>query len=483
MTRGWAGTLIAFGWTLAAACLLYRSGAYPAAMTGDEIWFSESAWHLLNEGVLRRPLHAGALSSEIADFLPPLTALAQAACFALFGVNAFAVGLQSALAPLAICALVGLLARRSGADWRWAALAGFAALGAPSILRASLYIRYEALVAICFLGSLAARPPILRGALAALAGMAYYPTAPFVGLAALVVEAGRQGPRPWGRLALGFALPSAAFAIWVAGHPSAFVEQVLQNGAGNYLTFELPRRLLEARFWRGSLDAAPEIAGLLAIAGYVASGRSPPTRRGYLLAILILAAPALLYPFSARLLSLPATLALVVAAGWAGSRPWLAGLPLALAAIVAAIALPMMALTAWLQNEGRDTRRLALALDAAMTTPGVAVIDQRAWLAVKMSQPNRPLLQAIPAGAPPQAKIFQPYDLVNSLENFRPRYLILNNADASLTIEASPALRKLVDSGACVQKQRVAPDFVELPWAKLAPYDLVLYECMSNSDS
>lgn len=472
-----AGWLIGFGWLLAAACLLYRSGLYPAAMTGDEIWFSDSAWHLLVDGRLRRPLHSGALSSEIADFLPPLTALIQALCFALFGVNAFAVGFQSVLAPLAIGLLVTALARRYGAQMHWAALAGFAALGTPSILRAALYIRYEALVLVCLLAALLARPPILRGALIGLAGLAYYPTAPFVGLAALAMEISRAGPRPWLRLAAGFAIPVLAFALWIAAYPAAFTQQVLQNGAGNYLTFELPRRLLDPDFWRGSIDALPEVAALLLLAGLVAIGRVPRTPRGILAALAILMLPLLIYPFSARLLSLPSVFLLIAAAQWATAHPRLIGYPLIGGAVVASIVLPMLVFTAWFQSSGRDTRALSLALDQAMTEPGLAVIDQRAWLALKMAQPDRPLLQVMPASAPAQALAFQPKILLNSTVGTKIQYLVLNGNDFRDVIDRTPALRTLVGTGICVESESVIPSFKKLAWARNSPYELIVYRC------
>ena len=133
-----------------------RAGLYPAVMTGDEIWFAESAFNLVQPGVPRRLIHADAVGSAITDYLPPVIMLVQALAFSLLGLTPLAVASQSIAAPLAVLALLFLIARRSGTTLMWAGLASVAILGSQLFLRASLYIRYEALVAVCFLAYLLA---------------------------------------------------------------------------------------------------------------------------------------------------------------------------------------------------------------------------------------------------------------------------------------------------------------------------------------
>ena len=133
-----------------------RAGLYPAVMTGDEIWFAESAFNLVQPGVPRRLIHADAVGSAITDYLPPVIMLVQALAFSLLGLTPLAVASQSIAAPLAVVALLFLIARRSGTTLMWAGLASVAILGSQLFLRASLYIRYEALVAVWFLAYLLA---------------------------------------------------------------------------------------------------------------------------------------------------------------------------------------------------------------------------------------------------------------------------------------------------------------------------------------
>src|SRR5258706_16111822 len=118
VARQWL--ILALAWTAITVVLVARAGLYPAVMTGDEIWFSESALQFLQDGVPRRLIHADLVGSAEADFLPPIIMLVQAAAFLLLGVTPLAIAAQSILAPLAVVALVFLIARRAGAALAWA---------------------------------------------------------------------------------------------------------------------------------------------------------------------------------------------------------------------------------------------------------------------------------------------------------------------------------------------------------------------------
>src|SRR5260221_701198 len=97
----WALTL---AWMAAAIVLVARAGFYPAVMTGDEIWFAESALNLVRHGLPQRLIHQDAVGSAQADFLPPVIMLIQALAFELLGLTPRAVAAQSVLAPLAVVA-------------------------------------------------------------------------------------------------------------------------------------------------------------------------------------------------------------------------------------------------------------------------------------------------------------------------------------------------------------------------------------------
>ena len=97
----------ALAWLAVAAVLVARAGLYPAVMTGDEIWFSESAFNLIRHGIPQRLIHADAVGSAQADFLPPVIMLVQTLAFLVLGLTPLAVAAQSILAPLAVIALIG----------------------------------------------------------------------------------------------------------------------------------------------------------------------------------------------------------------------------------------------------------------------------------------------------------------------------------------------------------------------------------------
>ena len=487
-------------WAAIAAVLVARAGLYPAVMTGDEIWFSESALNLIRHGVPQRLIHHDAVGSATADFLPPVIMLVQALAFLVLGLTPGAVAAQSVAAPLATVVLLCLIARRAGAPVIWSGLAGIAVLASPSFLRADLYIRYEALVALCLLVYLLAtrlaqgrRPGpwhAARGVALALAGLSYYPLAPFIGLAALVFEVRRwrAGGEPVARrlrgltlMAAGFAVPALLFGAYVLHYPDIFAAQILGNGSANYLAFELPRRLLDADFWRQSKDALPELVALAAflVALCRHRGTLSPWARDLHVAALITSLPALLFPFYPRLLAAPICLVLLILVDATTSiSPTLrrvGRVVLALGTLGAVASCALMTTTAIIQQDARRYDTIAAALDRLVTAPGAVAIDQRAWLALRAADPTRELDHVVPAGASAQVRIFEPTILTDPAGGDRFRYIVLDAADAEPTIAATPALAAAFAAHRFVEVGRVAPPFHALPWASQPPYDLIVY--------
>jgi hypothetical protein len=462
MTRRWAVA----AWVLTASALALRAGRYPAAMTGDEIWFAEAAFHLLREGLPRRPLHAGAAGSEILDFLPPLVAVLQAGGFALFGIGQWTIGLPSLLVPLAIAALAARVMRDRAATGPVAALAALATLATPALLKGALYVRYEGVQAALFLGALLLvqrrswRARATAGALLALAGVAYYPTAPAVGLAALALA---PNWRRLGPVAIGFAAPSLAFVAWVAQAPNLFVAQILATGEQSYVAAEFD-------FWRRHPDGAVTMASLAAAAavGLVRGGDA----RRLALAILATSAPALVLPFETRLLALPTALAVILLATALPWRLFRGGVLLA-APFATALFLGL-AMTAMWQWRGRDLAPVTAALARLIDHPGTIAIDQRAWLALRPREPDRPLLQVTPASAPPRALVWEPSALRDATAA-PPAFVVLDHASRDATIARSPMLAAAFAAGRYAAIGRIAPPFAPLPWAAIPPYDLVVY--------
>ncbi|MEJ0069285.1 MAG: hypothetical protein WDO24_11765 [Pseudomonadota bacterium] len=491
VTRSWR--VLALAWLAIAAVLIARAGLYPAVMTGDEIWFSESAFNFIHHGIPQRLIHSDAVGSARADFLPPVIMLVQALAFLLLGLSPFAVAAQSVAAPLAVIALIFLIARRNGGSVAWAGCAGIAVLGSQIFLRAGIYIRYEALVALFLLLHLwaarsaepSSRAPIrhlVAGGALALSGLSYYPLAPFIGIAALLFECARptdRARRLW--MVAGFAVPALLFAAYVARFPDEFAAQILGNGKSNYVTFELPTRALDPALWRASRDALPELiglAGLLALAGWRLR-RQTRWARCLFGAALITSLPILIYPFQPRLLAVPVTLALLILAAWTEDPvPWLRRLGRGLLVVgtgTAVASTVLMLATAILQRDGRRYDPVAAALDRLVTEPGPVAIDQRAWLALRAADPTRELHHVMPDWAPEQVRIFESMVLRDPAGGAHFRYLVLNAADAEATIEATPALARAFAQDRFVEIGRVAPAFRPLPWATQPPYDLIVY--------
>jgi hypothetical protein len=76
---------------------------------------------------------------------------------------------------------------------------------------------------------------------------------------------------------------------------------------------------------------------------------------------------------------------------------------------------------------------------------------------------------------PPFVAIFEPRILKdeNAAEHFS--YLILDRTLAEPSIADKPPLRKAVADGHLIRIGNLKLPFTPLPWAKLAPYDLVVY--------
>lgn len=473
-------------WGVAALILTARAGLYPAAMTGDEIWFSESAYQFLASGTPKRLIHADAVGSATADFLPPVVMLLQAAALAVFGISAFAVGLPSVLLMLLASLLVYTVARRAGASPEAAGLAALTVFAAQTILRGALYVRYEGAVLVSFLGFLALVPvagrvaAAARGGLVGIAGLAYYPTAPFVGLAALLIETGvlqffptRPHWRTLGWAALGFLLAVAPFIAYIARYPAEFTAQILANGAQNYGTAELLHRFADPMFWQGQRETLPELLGLT-LGGLLAALR--PGQRAWAGVIALTALPALVYPFNPRLLGLSVALLLCLAALWAsqmGSLRRIARLGLGVGTLGGIAMLGLMALVGLGQAGGRDGAALGPMLKPYLTAPGPIAADQRAWLALRRDFPDRDLLHALPSWAPPQVSVFEPLALRDPA--YPIAYALVQTEIAEASLARAPALAAARAAGRLVPLARLTLPIRPLPIARTAPFDLTLY--------
>jgi hypothetical protein len=189
----WALNSNTFSWpAIVITCMFvgmvfWRTGYIPIASGGDDVWFSESGYWYLQEGVLRRPMHKNALLSDLRDFLPPTPSLAQAISFAALGVNQFSM----AIGPSIIVSLLVISIMVFGYYLRVpatiAACSGIAAFAIPESFQRAIQARYDIYVAfftvlsIMFLNLGRARRYLLSylasGALLGLSIISYYPFA------------------------------------------------------------------------------------------------------------------------------------------------------------------------------------------------------------------------------------------------------------------------------------------------------------------
>src|ERR1039457_3199513 len=89
-----------------------RTRIVPAASGGDEVWWSESGYQFMHEGVLRWACLDDDKGSGTLSFWPPIAPLVQALMMTVFGVNSFGIYAQSSLVCTLIMIFVYLLCRR-----------------------------------------------------------------------------------------------------------------------------------------------------------------------------------------------------------------------------------------------------------------------------------------------------------------------------------------------------------------------------------
>ena len=363
--------------------LCCRVGVLPAASAGDDVWYDDSAWWLLHEGVLRRHIHDNALGDAVRDFLPPVTALFTAGSFRLFGPTQFAVGIvptASAAAGMAMLATALRLRSRLG----WALAAGLATVPfyAPDLIKVAGHNRFEAevflfIAAGLLLGSM--RPTSRAGQWAALAAAglsaggaiaAHYPVAPFSwGLVALWA-CWRPKPLP-ALVAFGAGTVVAALLglAWIGADLPLFWRQMTASGARyDHSLARLPRETA--------------LYGMVSLACLAAVRQN---RRARLFAtVALLALPAMLWwATTAFYAAVATTLALAIVLAEPKPKAGARALTLALLGSVSLVAVSASA-TALRDRRARDgaafTRHLRAVLPAG--EGGLVLIDRAAHLAL-----------------------------------------------------------------------------------------------------
>lgn len=492
--RNWAlAAALAFtGFVL--ATIWVRTGLVPAPSGGDEVWWGEAAYHWLNEGTLRWACMDDIRGSGAMTFWPPIAALLEAACFKVFGLNAFGLMVQSSLVATLIMAATYQLSRLLGFAPARALLVTCALFGLMTIERRLLQVRMENLTALCLLAFVvlwlrvqardtlasARLAPFLSGLVLGIGLFCYYPQSPFLLLSAVGFLCFlRPSIRSLLALSVGLILPLLAGAIWILPHWELFQHQILSTGAERFFALgnlvrpfsnfvHAPAHvdrliLLEKWFvlglgvsalWRGSTSVLRGFGWIIVI-GSLPMFCFDPSPQVF---------PAL---FAVCLIFHPQFPVIIPIGGWLVTSAR-AALP-----ATAGIKLSLIVLTGFYQFSGRDYDSIAVELRASVDPHATIGISQEAWLALRAevapenlhllvhSYTTRGNLPRV-ATNPGAADYFD--------------YLILRIDRFEAVAAVYPWIKPAIAAGKFRLVHTIAPPFRPLPWARTPIYNLAVYQ-------
>ncbi|HVT73103.1 MAG TPA: hypothetical protein VHD61_08200 [Lacunisphaera sp.] len=492
LPTGAMGAFVALAGLL--AVIWMRTGLVPAVSGGDEVWWSESGWHWLREGVLRWACLADDRGSAIVSYWPPIAPLLQAAMIRVFGLTPFGVAAQSSLVCTLLFAATIALARISGLPWSRVLWVPVATFGLFTVERRLMQVRMENLTALFGVGMLCClvllprlRPGLPRGITGAAAGfllgvglLCYYPQSPFLLLAFAGAFAAAAREFDWpaaAGVAVGLFGPTLAAAIWILPHRDLFAQQVLASGLDRYVGFRhvlAPfRELIPMGDWLRWLQNLEKWA-LLILSGFAAfKGKQARTRQ---VAVAALASSLPMFAFVPSPQVLAGVLGglLIFLLAEENALPARRRLYLTGAALVA-LGLGkagLVGITAWMQEGGRDYARIADPL-RALVRPGQHVgITQEAWLALRPVIPDQDLHllpYAVPSvdNRPVVARSAAAADYFDRLVLQRDRLPDL--------LRVYPWLADGLHRGQFVVIANIKPEFRPLPWARSPNYDLMVF--------
>lgn len=242
------------------AMLTARVGRIPAASAGDEVWFSEAAYWLLQEGTLRRDIHQDSIGSSVRDFLPPIPSIAQAFAFAIGGMNAFTISIAPT-AALIILLIAFLFAIRRATDFTTIApILAFSFLFVPDALLIAVQPRFNVYVALFTAAALLsatscmiifsrpdkikneALPLVASGFFITLSIISYYQfvvVGALLGIAILLLPSSYHWQKRLLYFTLGAAVPASLFALWIGGDFRLFFYQNIASSGGYGFTHRL----------------------------------------------------------------------------------------------------------------------------------------------------------------------------------------------------------------------------------------------------
>lgn len=492
-----AGILAALLGLFIVAVLWAKTGKVAAASGGDEVWMGEGAYWLLKEGVHRYHFLADEHGHQIVSTFQPISAAFTAVLFALFGLGPFTLMAQVPVVGTAAMVLLALIGRRLELPGWLCLLLPAAAWGLMTVERRLNIVRWEPMVAMWMLlafwllleargrkGAGAGWLRALAGVSVTLAGVTYYPLAPFcllAGTGAAVLTAGvtpwREVPRRNAAFVAGGVVSGGLFLAWIFKNYEYFYRQVVAFGGEHYLSVA---NLLWpfVNLWRpGSMVdwvCILEHAGLAGLAGWIWFRRPDGPWRAAAWATLWMLAPIFL--FRRPVMDVTGGLfgVLVLAGFVAPGRRWAAA-ALWLLALAGAGKFLLHGYTMVAQGEKRSyplfqEKLLAVVGDG----PGAVASSQFTWLALRERKGPKEYHFIAKYGDPSYA--YRSTEL-RSAEGIRSlRYLILGDGFDDLIRIHYPEMQAAIDDGTFVQKARIEMPRQETPWSKAAIFECTVLE-------
>ena len=480
--------------TFIVVVLWLRTGLVPAASGGDEVWWSESGYHFLREGVLRWGCLADDRGSGQVSYWPPIAPLLQAALMKAFGVTAFGITAQSALVGTLAMGVIFLLVRRLGCSAVSGGFAAVATFGLFMVERRLTQVRMENLTALSALTfawlmlEAAARPRraaigwlLSAGAVAMLGLLSYYPQSPFLACACLLgawrLMAGRR-LETCGWVSLGAAPIAVVAAIWIGSHWDLFRAQVLGAGSSYWswanVTAPLVRlaQPFNADDWIQQIEKWLVLVGAIAVIG--SRGRGPHQMLGAMAVILSL--PMFFYASSPQVAAGLVAIPLLFSVATSTTAPRRRRILMAAAAGLVLAAVTKVALlgtTAVLQRESRDYERVAAELRSLVAPEATVAISQRAWLGLR-EQVASDRLHLLTYSGPSIDNRPVVTRTDSAAEYFTT--LVLEKQTIGALREVYPWLARALDAGTYELVREISPPFRALPWSRTPSYELRVYE-------
>jgi hypothetical protein len=495
--------LAAMAFAFILAVLWIKTGRVPAAAGGDEVWMGEGAHWILQDGVHAYDFLADEHEHQVVSTFQPVSAFFYAIVFALFGMTPFTLMMQIPVVGTAAMFLCVAICRRLGLAWWVSLLVPSAIWGLMMVERRFNTVRWEPMLVVwlllAFLLLLVARQRPLRsanvlrfaaGACTAVAGVTYYPHAPFAVLAgtgAAFVLADIGTPRSFLRDVWAFAAAGLAtggvFLAWIFRNYEYFHKQVLAFGDEHYFrlgNLAWPFTALVPR-------AGASLSDLIAlwehwfVFGVVVASvfllRDPRWRAAALMAV-VMCGPVFLYR-KPTADAAGGIFGLIVLAGLAAHAiyklPRLAGY--AALWLLAALAVGRFGLLGYTAYAQADRRSYALfegqLREALGPRHGKIASSQFTWLALR-AEKGRGEFNFIAKYGDPS------YDYRSTALRTREgvethTHIIVAKGYGDMLRKHYPEMQSAIDDGTFVEVTEIVMPGPALPWAGAPIYDCTVY--------